>query len=1268
MKLGKTFLLVFLLFSLAPLISSPIVKAADPFTNTLTIVPKVDTLNVDTLKVGRSFKMSVYASNSDTLWKIWMKLNLKPTNVVRLDSISYSGSRLSADTIMDKRTNVKPDTVHDTIELEFYATQLQYRFPPDSGKILDLWFFGIKDSVFFSISIDSIQCIKFRRSPISSPSNPAFSSDSIWLSFYGDPSNPDSFWIKKGVLYDTIGINAKFPLPFTAYNDEALFGFQIPLLMVGENIPGYDSISFKNTKLNKQTVSRDVDTLGVDSILIKLQLTKDTVAVLDTGIQNNLFDLWLHAGTEAGRCSIYTDFIPGFGPLFFIDSVGGFIPSRSVFACTTFSYIRGDISKNDVVNNADLFLLEVYLFLSQQKTLSGELRYEPEDLNRIKSQRVFQSSPVSSGEWDSIFTFSQILFRGDVNGDSRVDLGDNYRLARKLQVGDSLRYGWSDPKRVNSCQNNFVRINFPRAYRGQKIPILIEIYNQYPLAGLTLPLQIPDPSKIVCDSITIARKFKQRFDFEWMTWAEDYDQDPTNQDLLITLSTLGTGDFPHIPKRNQADSAFILWCTVKKDILSDTAYINAVSLLPSHKISFFDTLTGYSCVPQLKKVFAHTEFADYGDAPDGPYFARYSFPTLYNTISSRVPGRRGPYHKDTTEWLGTLTDTHPITREWNAKVGIMDEDNLSDTLYLQVVKPPIPPLLYGWYKVPVTVTKDPNTLRYLNVLYDTSTSGNRKWENEWVVPNKLIIPTDTTQRIIIGPFHISQNPDTTRPAWARFTLTRDSIKAKEFGALGWDGSGPDTGWTYGETEDILFSTSEQQLDDKEIFLVELNSPSYLVGEDGAPVTVTVTNIGTDIDLLNLTHQVYACTGSGSTIEFKLVDSTENPSGFTLRLGGTATFKYSAKFTPPPDGRICNVQWKVSKTLEDGTKLVATDEAKFVESAKPYFVFLNTFDTTISYYGGVVDFSFRLVDPDSAYPITVTFERSSFEGDTVVYSPLFGGKDSISDKQASYKCYPGDILFFHWACDPTEIGSRKIILKAKDDRGDSAEAAFTVHVNTSLPDTDKVWVGRTGVVGPKGSSFRVPVEVYNKETLYAIKLPFKITGDIDNLLFLGWSFDNTTRCSTQYLTLRDTVPISHPVHTDTVVTKLFQHPEGGLQLASGFGKIFDLFFKGDDTTTFQIERLRPIWLFRNMSDSLNPDFESYKIWVVEGQVKHGDANGDTKINVSDAVYIVNYLFKGGPPPVPVLQAGDANCDSESKVTIADVVYLVNYLFKGGKPPC
>ena len=71
----------------------------------------------------------------------------------------------------------------------------------------------------------------------------------------------------------------------------------------------------------------------------------------------------------------------------------------------------------------------------------------------------------------------------------------------------------------------------------------------------------------------------------------------------------------------------------------------------------------------------------------------------------------------------------------------------------------------------------------------------------------------------------------------------------------------------------------------------------------------------------------------------------------------------------------------------------------------------------------------------------------------------------------------------------------------------------------------------------------------------------------------------------------------------------------------------------------------------------------EIW--EEFLNRGDANADGEITISDVVYIINYLFKNGSPPVP-LDSGDANCDGN--VDIIDAVYLVNYLFKGGPPPC
>jgi hypothetical protein len=62
---------------------------------------------------------------------------------------------------------------------------------------------------------------------------------------------------------------------------------------------------------------------------------------------------------------------------------------------------------------------------------------------------------------------------------------------------------------------------------------------------------------------------------------------------------------------------------------------------------------------------------------------------------------------------------------------------------------------------------------------------------------------------------------------------------------------------------------------------------------------------------------------------------------------------------------------------------------------------------------------------------------------------------------------------------------------------------------------------------------------------------------------------------------------------------------------------------------------------------------------------GDVNGDGEIDLADVVFLVNYLFIGGPAPSP-LEVGDANCSGE--VDLADAIFLINYLFIGGPPPC
>ncbi len=62
---------------------------------------------------------------------------------------------------------------------------------------------------------------------------------------------------------------------------------------------------------------------------------------------------------------------------------------------------------------------------------------------------------------------------------------------------------------------------------------------------------------------------------------------------------------------------------------------------------------------------------------------------------------------------------------------------------------------------------------------------------------------------------------------------------------------------------------------------------------------------------------------------------------------------------------------------------------------------------------------------------------------------------------------------------------------------------------------------------------------------------------------------------------------------------------------------------------------------------------------------GDVDGSAGIDIDDIVYLIAYVFAGGPAPVSEA-TGDVDC-SEG-IDIDDIVYLITYVFQGGDAPC
>jgi hypothetical protein len=79
-------------------------------------------------------------------------------------------------------------------------------------------------------------------------------------------------------------------------------------------------------------------------------------------------------------------------------------------------------------------------------------------------------------------------------------------------------------------------------------------------------------------------------------------------------------------------------------------------------------------------------------------------------------------------------------------------------------------------------------------------------------------------------------------------------------------------------------------------------------------------------------------------------------------------------------------------------------------------------------------------------------------------------------------------------------------------------------------------------------------------------------------------------------------------------------------------------------------------------------EATMAYTVVGNIcqgRCGDPNEDGVVNITDAVYMINYFGGGGDPPKPYRSCGDAN--SDARANASDAVFLINYALGGGAAP-
>lgn len=200
-----------------------------------------------------------------------------------------------------------------------------------------------------------------------------------------------------------------------------------------------------------------------------------------------------------------------------------------------------------------------------------------------------------------------------------------------------------------------------------------------------------------------------------------------------------------------------------------------------------------------------------------------------------------------------------------------------------------------------------------------------------------------------------------------------------------------------------------------------------------------------------------------------------------------------------------------------------------------------------------------------------------------------------------------------------------------------------------------------VAAMPGDTVKIPIGLTNTQPLnrFVVTIGFAGPPDIE---YIGFDTDS---CRTDYFT--DVSLIGGSAEMYQLAFEFTSGVESGNQpLAPGSGRIISLYFVAHgsngvvalDTATVGTD-----------STFLDAGYVTYRPRVVAGSISLGslcgDADGDGIVNLADAVFLINYIFKGGPPPEP-MEIGDVNLDGD--VNVGDPVYLVNYIFRGGPEPC
>ncbi|MDH3890150.1 MAG: C10 family peptidase [candidate division Zixibacteria bacterium] len=283
------------------------------------------------------------------------------------------------------------------------------------------------------------------------------------------------------------------------------------------------------------------------------------------------------------------------------------------------------------------------------------------------------------------------------------------------------------------------------------------------------------------------------------------------------------------------------------------------------------------------------------------------------------------------------------------------------------------------------------------------------------------------------------------------------------------------------------------------------------------------------------------------------------------------------------------------------------------------------------------------------PLTVEFSGSSdLEVDNWIYD--FGDGDTSRAQQTSVHTY--DTPGCYDVCLEIQAG---------------ADTCSLVRPQLVIAIADTITAESAG--GAPDSTAVLIINARNSAPLKELRIPVEYAGEAN----LTYDSCSTIGCRTEYFEIVDQIQFS-PAGKRMTMRLLTTNNDAQPDLSPGAGPVLKLFFSVEaaavpgQSVSIELDGYNTYLpgYFGRILD-YQPETSTGSIDVVSCCTGHrGNIDGDpaNEVTISDLIYLVDYMFSGGPAP-SCPKAADIN--GSLNLDVSDLIFLVDYMFTGGYPP-